>query len=80
MLFYVKINGVESTYSGVALGYCVKNLQYNFKEDYLNMLLTIFKFIVNAATEKGAKCPRCGRNNTDKENGIWHCYDCGHEW
>ena len=26
------------------------------------------------------KCPRCGRDNIDCQNGIWHCYECGHEW
>jgi len=30
--------------------------------------------------DRGATCPKCGSNNTDKENNIWSCYDCGHEW
>ena len=26
------------------------------------------------------KCPKCGRYNTNKENNIWYCYECNHEF
>lgn len=32
------------------------------------------------AEEKGAKCPKCGSTNTDKEGGIWYCHECEKEW
>ena len=46
------------------------------------MLLKLLKFMIYAAIATGAVCPnpRCGSTNTDKRNGIWHCYDCGKEW
>ena len=28
----------------------------------------------------GAVCPYCKSTNTNQENGIWYCYDCGKEW
>jgi ribosomal protein L37AE/L43A len=37
-------------------------------------------FVHLAVTDKGAKCPRCGGTNTNRENGIWYCYDCQKEW
>jgi len=40
----------------------------------------LFEPIACAVSERGAKCPKCGSTNTDKENGIWHCYDCEKEW
>ena len=45
------------------------------------MLLKLLAFLFHAVIEdKGAKCPRCGGTNTDKENGIWYCYDCKKEF
>ena len=39
----------------------------------------LFELTICAASEKGAKCPKCGGTN-DKQGGIWHCYDCEKEW
>jgi ribosomal protein L37AE/L43A len=45
------------------------------------MFLKIVSFLRRAAVEgKGAVCPKCGSTNTDKQNGIWRCYECDHEW
>ena len=30
--------------------------------------------------ERDKQCPRCGSTNTDKQNGIWFCYDCEKEF
>ena len=38
------------------------------------------KLIQWLTKDKDAKCPKCGRTNSDMENNIWHCYECGHEW
>ena len=35
---------------------------------------------VSQVMEKGAKCSKRGSTNTDRENGIWRCYECDHEW
>lgn len=43
------------------------------------MLFDLFKTIIYAATHYD-KCPKCGSTNIDCQNGIWHCYECGHEW
>ena len=32
------------------------------------------------SSNSGAKCPKCGSTNTDKQNNIWRCYDCDKEW
>jgi len=45
------------------------------------MLFSFLRFLGKAIIEaRGAKCPKCGSTNTDKENGIWYCHDCGKEW
>jgi ribosomal protein L37AE/L43A len=45
------------------------------------MLLKIVRFLRRAAIEaKGERCPKCRSTNTDRQGGIWHCYECGHEW
>jgi ribosomal protein L37AE/L43A len=45
------------------------------------MLSKLLKFLVGAAIEAhGAVCPKCGSTDTDKENGIWYCHRCDHEW
>lgn len=45
------------------------------------MLSRFLRFWIYAAIEdKGMPCPKCGSTNTDKQNGIWHCYDCQKEW
>ena len=36
--------------------------------------------IYHAITATGKPCPRCGRANTDCENGIWFCRDCEKEF
>ena len=38
------------------------------------------KILMLVAKESGLKCPKCGSTNTDKQGGIWYCYDCGKEW
>jgi len=40
----------------------------------------LFDLIICEADDKGAKCPKCGRTDTDKQGDIWYCYNCGHEW
>jgi len=40
----------------------------------------LLRFLMILANETGLKCPKCGSTNTDKQGGIWHCYDCGKEW
>jgi ribosomal protein L37AE/L43A len=32
------------------------------------------------ATGKRCPNPKCGGTNTDCENGIWYCHDCGKEF
>jgi hypothetical protein len=27
----------------------------------------------------GTKCPKYDITNTDKQNGMWYCYDCGYD-
>jgi ribosomal protein L37AE/L43A len=45
------------------------------------MFLKVLSFLRWAAVEaKGAVCPKCHGTNTKKENGIWACNYCGHEW
>ena len=44
------------------------------------MLIRFSKPAIYAATERGKPCPKCGSINTDCQNGIWHCYECGKEW
>ena len=45
------------------------------------MLLRFLSFFVyTIVQESGKPCPRCGSTNTNKENGIWYCYDCQKEW
>ena len=44
------------------------------------MLSRIFERIFQVITERGKPCPRCGRTNTDCENGIWYCRDCEKEF
>ena len=45
------------------------------------MLLRFLNFATHAAVQdKGKPCPRCGNTNTDKQGGIWYCYDCEKEF
>jgi len=45
------------------------------------VLSKLLRFMIHAVIEaRGAKCPKCGSTNTDKENGIWVCHECGKEW
>jgi len=32
------------------------------------------------SVDKGKPCPKCGSTNTDKQNDIWVCWDCHHEF
>lgn len=45
------------------------------------MLLKLFKLIIYALAHYD-RCPRpnCDSTNINCQNGIWHCYDSGHEW
>jgi len=42
------------------------------------MLLKFIRFL--ALGKDYTKCPKCGSDEIDKQNNIWHCYRCGHEW
>jgi ribosomal protein L37AE/L43A len=45
------------------------------------MLLKVLRFLKRAVFEaQGAECPKCHGTSTNKENGIWYCTYCGHEW
>jgi ribosomal protein L37AE/L43A len=45
------------------------------------MLLKVLRFVVSSVIEAtGKACPKCGSTNANKENGIWHCFDCGKEF
>jgi len=41
------------------------------------MLIRLLKILF----ADGKVCPKCGETqDIDVQNGIWHCYRCGHEW
>jgi len=42
-------------------------------------MIQISKLKIETSSDKGKQCPRCGSTNTDRQNGIWYCYDCQKE-
>jgi ribosomal protein L37AE/L43A len=44
------------------------------------MFFKIFRRVYQVITATGKPCPGCGGTNTDCENNIWWCRDCGKEF
>lgn len=44
------------------------------------MLFKFLKAMYATIDKRGAKFPGCCSTNTDKQGGIWYCYDCQKEW